>query len=31
MNDLNPIDVRDEDQCRWLEALVWPGQSQRLA
>jgi len=29
--DLNPIDVRDEDQCRWLEALVWPGQEQRLA
>src|SRR5205085_1100399 len=29
--DLNPIDVRDENQCRWLEALVWPGQEQRLA
>jgi hypothetical protein len=29
--DLNPIDVRDADQCAWLEALVWPGQEQRLA
>ena len=29
--DLNPIDVRDADQCAWLEALVWPGQDQRLA
>jgi hypothetical protein len=29
--DLNPIDVRDDDQCAWLEALVWPGQEQRLA
>ena len=28
--DLNPIDVRDDDQCAWLEALVWPGQEQRL-
>jgi hypothetical protein len=28
--DLNPIDVRDDDQCTWLEALVWPGQEQRL-
>jgi hypothetical protein len=28
--DLNPIDVRDGDQCAWLEALVWPGQEQRL-
>jgi hypothetical protein len=22
--------VRDDDQCAWLEALVWPGQEQRL-
>jgi hypothetical protein len=28
--DLNPIDVRDDDQCAWLEALVWPGREQRL-
>jgi len=28
--DLNPIDVRDDDQCAWLEALVWPGQERRL-
>jgi hypothetical protein len=27
--DLNPIDIRDGDQCTWLEALIWPGQ-QRL-
>jgi hypothetical protein len=29
--DLNPIDVRDDEHCAWLEALVWPGQDQRLA
>ncbi|WP_159943478.1 MULTISPECIES: DUF2332 domain-containing protein [unclassified Nocardiopsis] len=23
--DLNPLDVRSEDDLRWLEALVWPG------
>jgi hypothetical protein len=28
--DLNPIDVRDGDQCAWLETLIWPGQQQRL-
>jgi hypothetical protein len=28
--DLNPIDLSDDDQCAWLEALVWPGQEQRL-
>ena len=22
--DLNPLDVRDEEQVRWLETLVWP-------
>ncbi|MFR9749537.1 DUF2332 domain-containing protein [Nocardia sp. 004] len=28
--DLNPLDVNDADQMRWLECLVWPGQPQRL-
>lgn len=28
--DLHPVDVRDEAERRWLEALVWPGQAQRL-
>jgi hypothetical protein len=28
--DLNPIDLSDDHQCAWLEALVWPGQEQRL-
>jgi hypothetical protein len=28
--DLNPVDLHDDDQCAWLEALVWPGQEQRL-
>lgn len=28
--DLHPIDVRDDTECRWLEALVWPGQAVRL-
>ena len=28
--DLHPIDVGDEDELRWLEALVWPGQKHRL-
>lgn len=28
--DLDPIDVRDEAQVRWLEALVWPGEGDRL-
>jgi hypothetical protein len=23
--DLNPLDVADDDQCRWLRACVWPG------
>jgi len=22
--DLNPVDVHDPDQCRWLEACLWP-------
>jgi len=29
--DLNPIDVSDAAQARWLEALVWPEQTVRLA
>ncbi|WP_285708341.1 DUF2332 domain-containing protein [Microtetraspora sp. NBRC 16547] len=29
--DLNPIDVRDVEQVRWLEALVWPEQEDRLS
>jgi hypothetical protein len=27
--DLNPIDVTDADEVRWLRALVWPDQPQR--
>ena len=29
--DLNPLDVHDRDDVRWLEALVWPGQPERVA
>jgi hypothetical protein len=29
--DLNPLDVRAEDDVRWLEALVWPEQTERFA
>lgn len=29
--DLEPIDVRDESATRWLEALVWPGEGDRLS
>ncbi|GAA1726849.1 DUF2332 domain-containing protein [Microbacterium paludicola] len=29
--DLDPIDVRDDEQVRWLETLVWPEQHDRLA
>ena len=29
--DLNPIDLRDEEQYRWLEALVWPDHVWRSA
>jgi hypothetical protein len=29
--DLNPVDISDPDQIRWLEALVWPEQMDRLA
>jgi hypothetical protein len=28
--DLAPIDSHDESACRWLEALVWPGEGDRL-
>jgi hypothetical protein len=28
--DLDPVDVRDADQVAWLEALVWPGEGDRL-
>ena len=27
--DLNPVDLSSEDQVRWLETLVWPGQEER--
>lgn len=27
--DLNPLDVADAEQMRWLEALVWPEQDDR--
>ena len=29
--DLNPIDLRDEEQYRWLEALIWPDHVGRSA
>lgn len=29
--DLNPLDGTDPQTIRWLEALVWPGQDDRLA
>lgn len=29
--DINPLDVRDEDQVAWLRQLVWPEQSERVA
>lgn len=28
--DLNPLDVSNPDDVRWLEALVWPGQPERV-
>ena len=28
--DLNPLDVTDADDVRWLETLVWPEQTERL-
>jgi len=29
--DLNPLDVSDRSQVAWLETLVWPEQTERLA
>jgi hypothetical protein len=29
--DLEPLDIRDPEQAAWLEALVWPGEGNRLA
>jgi hypothetical protein len=28
--DLNPLDLRSEDDMAWLETLIWPGQDKRL-
>jgi hypothetical protein len=28
--DLDPIDISDPEQVRWLELLIWPGQEHRL-
>jgi hypothetical protein len=28
--DLNPLDVRNDLDVRWLETLIWPGDDQRL-
>lgn len=28
--DLHPLDLRDDSDLRWLEALVWPGEDHRL-
>ncbi|HEV7204763.1 MAG TPA: DUF2332 domain-containing protein [Jatrophihabitans sp.] len=28
--DLNPLDVRDDEDVRWLEALIWPEQTDRF-
>jgi hypothetical protein len=28
--DLDPIDITDEEQIRWLELLIWPGMEYRL-
>ncbi len=28
--DLHPVDLSDEYEVRWLEALIWPGQEDRL-
>ena len=29
--DLNPLDVRDDEDVRWLESLIWPEQTDRFA
>jgi hypothetical protein len=28
--DLNPLDVTDDDDMRWLSCLIWPGEGDRL-
>jgi hypothetical protein len=28
--DLNPLDVRDDDDVRWLRSLIWPEQTDRF-
>jgi hypothetical protein len=28
--DLNPVDLREDAEVRWLEALVWPGEEDRV-
>ena len=28
--DINPLDVKDDSQMRWLQALVWPDQPERF-
>jgi hypothetical protein len=28
--DLNPLDVTDDDDVRWLESLIWPEQTDRF-
>jgi hypothetical protein len=28
--DLNPVDLEDEAELRWLEALIWPGEEYRV-
>ncbi len=28
--DVSPVDVRDEEAVRWLEACVWPGRPERM-
>jgi hypothetical protein len=28
--DLNPVDLGDDDEVRWLEALIWPGEEYRV-
>lgn len=29
--DLNPLDVSDDEDVRWLEALIWPEETERFA
>ncbi|WP_375489079.1 DUF2332 domain-containing protein [uncultured Jatrophihabitans sp.] len=29
--DLNPLDVSDDDDVRWLESLIWPEEVERFA